>query len=41
MMASRREEQPSRPLTASEEGFTATLTRCCAKNAEFTGACAA
>jgi molybdate transport repressor ModE-like protein len=28
-----------RPLTPSERGFTATLVRCCAKNAEFAAAC--
>jgi hypothetical protein len=28
-----------RPLARSEEGFIATLTRCCAKNAEFAAAC--
>jgi len=28
-----------RPLTPSEQGFIATLTRCCAKNAEFAAAC--
>ena len=28
-----------RPLTPSERGFIATLTRCCAKNAEFAAAC--
>jgi molybdate transport repressor ModE-like protein len=30
-----------RPLTPSERGFTATLIRCCAKNAEFAAACVA
>jgi molybdate transport repressor ModE-like protein len=28
-----------RPLSPSERGFIATLTRCCAKNAEFAAAC--
>jgi molybdate transport repressor ModE-like protein len=28
-----------RPLTPSESGFIATLTRCCARNAEFAAAC--
>ena len=28
-----------RPLTPSERGFIATLSRCCAKNAEFAAAC--
>jgi molybdate transport repressor ModE-like protein len=28
-----------RPLTPSERGFIATLSRCCAKNAEFADAC--
>jgi molybdate transport repressor ModE-like protein len=28
-----------RPLTPSERGFIVTLTRCCAKNAEFAAAC--
>jgi molybdate transport repressor ModE-like protein len=28
-----------RPLTPSERGFVATLTRCCAKNADFATAC--
>ena len=30
-----------RPATPSERGFIATLTRCCAKNAEFAAACVA
>jgi molybdate transport repressor ModE-like protein len=30
-----------RPLTPSERGFVATLTRCCATNAEFAAACVA
>jgi molybdate transport repressor ModE-like protein len=29
-----------RPLSPSERGFITTLTRCCAKNAEFAAACA-
>ena len=28
-----------RPLSPSEQGFITTLTRCCAKNAEFAAAC--
>jgi DNA-binding transcriptional LysR family regulator len=27
------------PLSPSERGFVTTLTRCCAKNAEFAAAC--
>jgi molybdate transport repressor ModE-like protein len=30
-----------RPMSPSEHGFVATLTRCCAKNAEFAAACVA
>jgi molybdate transport repressor ModE-like protein len=30
-----------RPLSPSERGFIATLTRCCAKNSEFAAACVA
>jgi molybdate transport repressor ModE-like protein len=30
-----------RPLTPSERGFVATLTRCCAKSSEFASACVA
>ena len=30
-----------RPLSPSERGFIDTLTRCCAKNAEFAAACVA
>lgn len=30
-----------RPLTPSERGFVATLTRCCAKSSEFAAACVA
>src|SRR5215218_3373386 len=30
-----------RPLSPSERGFIATLTRCCAKNADFSAACVA
>ena len=30
-----------RPLTPSERGFVATLTRCCAKTQEFAAACVA
>ena len=30
-----------RPLSPSERGFVATLTRCCAKNAEYAAACVA
>jgi molybdate transport repressor ModE-like protein len=30
-----------RPLSPSERGFTATLTRCCAKSAEYASACVA
>jgi DNA-binding transcriptional LysR family regulator len=30
-----------RPLSPSERGFITTLTRCCAKNAEFSSACVA
>ena len=41
MMASRREEQLEPAANGERGGSTATLTRCCAKNAEFTGACGA
>ena len=30
-----------RPLSPSERGFVATLTRCCAKSADFAAACVA
>jgi hypothetical protein len=35
----RREEQLEPAANAGREGFTATLTHCCAKNAEFAAAC--